>query len=145
MSYGSYNEPSPKRVTLWVVVTVLILAAISAGVWGIRVATAPVVGVGDAHITKYSAENWTKAQARFEGLYAEIVATDQKISVAKSALDASPNDRTAKDNYYGTQTVCLSFVADYNAEARSYLAEDFRAADLPEQISGFDKTTDCKE
>lgn len=145
VSYGNYDEPRPSRVGLAIVLTVIGVLVLSGIIWGLKVLTSPVTGRGDAYITKNSAENWTKEQARFEGLYAEIVAQDKMIAVYKTAADAAPNDRTARDNYVGTQAACLSIVADYNAAARSYLAEDFRAADLPEQISEFDPNTDCKE
>lgn len=126
------------------IVGLVCFAMIGLAVWGVRVATSDVKGEGDAVIQKNSAENWTKAQARFESLYAEIVATDRKVTAAKERVDADPDDRTAADTYFGTQNVCLSFVADYNAEARTYLSADFRAADLPEQIDDLDPTTDCK-
>jgi len=132
------------KIALVVVLALLLLGLIAAGIWFFRVAVAQPKGEGDAHIQKYSAENWVEAQARFEDMYAEVVATDQKIQVAKERLDANPDDRTAEDTYYGTKTICLSFVGEYNAEARKYLAEDFRAADLPDQISTTDPTTDCQ-
>lgn len=137
-----------KSTTKSVVATVAILLGVIAlgwGIWALRVALSPVQGAGDAYAQRNSAQNWTSAQARFEDLYAEVIATDQKITVAYERMDADPDDRTAKDTYYGTKTVCLSIVADYNAESRKYLSENFRAADLPEQISTTDPTTDCKE
>lgn len=136
-------NPNRSRWLLVLILLILVLGPVA--VWGLRVATSETKGRGDAVIEKNSAQNWTRAQARFEDLYAEIVATDRKVAVAKEALDADPNDRTLRDTYLGTRTVCLSFVADYNAEARKYLAGDFRAADLPPQINDTDRTTDCKE
>ena len=124
---------------------ILVVALVVVGVWVIKVQTSGVRGEGNAIIKKNSAENWTAAQARFEGLYAEIEATDQKIVVAKQQMDLNPEDRTAQDNYFGTKTVCLSMVADYNSEARSFLSQDFRAADLPDQIDNRNPTTDCQE
>lgn len=124
---------------------VLIVAAFAIGLWAFRVATSEPKGRGDAVIEKNSAANWTAAQARFESLYAEIVATDRKVTLAHELLATDPGNRTARDTYVGTRNVCLSFVADYNAAARSYLAGDFRAADLPAQITTTDPDTDCKE
>ncbi|HEY9251711.1 MAG TPA: hypothetical protein VIP06_03550 [Nocardioides sp.] len=137
-----------KSTTKSVAVVLAVLLGVIAlgwGIWALNVAMSPVRGTGDAYAQRNSAQNWTTAQARFEDLYAEVVATDRKITVAKERIDADPDDRTAKDTYFGTKSVCLSIVADYNADARKYLSESFRAADLPEQISAIDPTTDCKE
>jgi len=135
---------STKRIVwLWIVAFVA-LALIGIGVWGFRVATAPIKGQGDAAITKYSAENWTSAQARFEDMYADIEATDRKIEVAQARLDKNPGDKTAEQTLAGTVNYCLEVVGDYNAEARKYLAENFRAADLPDQINNNQQSTDCK-
>ena len=136
---------STGKTVLAVVGVVLGVVALVVGGYLLKVALSGPVGQGDAHVQKNSAANWTAAQARFEKMYANVVATDQKVTVAKTALDLDPEDKTLQENYTGTQNVCLSMVADYNAEARSYLAEDFRAADLPEQLSSFDPATDCKE
>lgn len=127
------------------IVAVAACVALGIGIWGFRVATSEPKGRGDAAIEKNSAANWTTAQARFESLYAEIVAADRKVTLAHEALGTDPGNRTARDTYYGTRTVCLSIVADYNAAARTYLAADFRSADLPAQIGDADPATDCKE
>lgn len=126
-------------------VGIVACVAVAIAAWFFRVQTSEIKGEGDALIRKNSAQNWTTAQARFESLYAEIAATDRKVTIAKQRLDAHPDDKTAADTYLGTQNVCLSFVADYNAAARTYLAADFRAVDLPAQIDATDPTTDCQE
>jgi hypothetical protein len=130
---------------LWVVIGVVVVLAISAGIWALNVATSGPKGQGDALVKKNSAENWTAAQARFEDLYADIEATDRKITVAGAALAINPADQTAQQTYSGTVNYCLSIVGDYNAEARKFLAADFRASDLPNQIDNNSSATDCKE
>jgi hypothetical protein len=130
---------------LWALIIVLIVAAIGIATWGVRVATAPIKGQGDAAITKYSAENWTAAQARFENEYQDVLATDQKIDLAAGAAAADPDDQTKADTVAGLRSYCLSAVADYNADARKYLSADFRAADLPDRIDTTNPATDCKE
>lgn len=129
----------------WWLVIVLVIVVIGAVLWGVRVATSGVRGQGDAIIQKNSASNWTAAQARFEQNYQEVVTSDQKIQNAYDTLQTDPSDATLRTNYDGLKSYCLSVVADYNADARSYLAEDFRAADLPSEISNIDQNTDCKE
>lgn len=131
------------KATLIAFLIALVLVPLAA--WGITVATAGIKGQGDAHIVKSSASNWTKAQARFEELYADIEATDRKITVAAEAKAADPTDKTAADTYLGTVNVCIGLVGDYNAEARKYLSEEFRSADLPARIDTRNPATDCKE
>lgn len=135
---------TPLKTILVIIAAILGAMLFAALIFGIRVGTAPFRGQGSAHITKYSAENWTKAQAKFEDLYAEIEGADRKIELAQQAVDADPADKTAQQTLTGTQNYCISVVADYNAEARKYLASDFKAADLPDQISTTSQATDCK-
>ena len=128
----------------WYILIVIIILALAAGIWGLTVALSGPKGQGDAIIEKNSAENWTAAQAKFEEMYAEIVASDKRVQIAYDALQADTADKTLQTNYTGAQQYCIDVVADYNAEARKFLSEDFRSADLPPQISDFDLTTDCK-
>lgn len=141
--YRDANRAGRWAVKWWLLIVAIILI-LSAIIWGITVATSGVKGQGDAVIKKNSAENWTAAQARFEDLYAEIKAADDKIDVAQDALALDPEDKTLQTNLSGTTNYCISVVADYNADARKYLAADFKAADLPDQIDEFDTDTDCK-
>lgn len=128
----------------WVLIIILVILAVGGAIWGISVAVSAPKGVGDAVIKKNSAENWTAAQARFEDLYADIQASDRKIQVARSAVETAPNDKTAQQTLQGVQSACISFVGEYNAEARKFLSEEFRSADLPAQIDNHDPSTDCK-
>jgi hypothetical protein len=131
-------------MVLYILGTLLVIAVISVGVWGFRVATSDTKGRGDATVIKNSARNRINAQETFEKLFADIKATDRKIEVADSAAKAAPQDPTLRQNASGIRQYCLSVVSDYNARARSYSAEDFRSADLPYQIDNLDSTTDCK-
>lgn len=140
-----YDRAERRRFILWTVIAVVVAITVGWGIWAFTVATSQVRGQGNAIIQKNSAQNWTKAQAEFEDMYAHIEASDRKIVIAKERMDANPGDRIAEDNYYGSMTVCQSQVADYNALARSYTAQDFRSADLPDQIDSRNPTTDCKE
>lgn len=123
---------------------IALVAVVVGGAWFLRVGTSEIRGEGDAVVQRNSAANWTSAQARFESLYAEVVAQDKTVAIAKERLDADPTDRTAQQNYDGARMICANTVGAYNAEARSYLSEDFRAADLPAQIGALDSTTDCE-
>lgn len=144
--YG-YNEDRAqiKKMVIWIVVGVVIAVLLGWGIWALRVATSGVAGQGNAVVQKNSAANWTRAQADFEERYATIEAQDRKIQMHYDRLQADPDDRFAETNYYGARDVCESAVGDYNAKARTFLAEDFRSADLPERIDGTNSLTDCKE
>jgi hypothetical protein len=133
------------RAIIWGLVVFGVIAVVSIGVWGFRVATSDVAGRGNAVIIKNNAVNRIAQQERFEQLYADIRASDQKITVASAAVIADPSDKTAQQNLTGMQNYCLSVVGDYNALARKYSAEDFRSVDLPEQIDQSIPSTDCKE
>src|SRR6478735_2178626 len=124
---------------------ILAVAVLGFGIWGVSVLVSGPVGVGNAIKEKNSSQNWTAAQAEFEDNYAEIIAADQKVTLAYTELQADPDDKALQTNYAGTANYCLVVVADYNADARKFLKEEFRSADLPDQISPLDPQTDCKE
>lgn len=144
-----YESDNPDRVTISLAARILlglaVLAIIAGGIWGFRVAASDVKGQGDAARTKNSAPNRIAAQERFETLYADIKAADERIDVMAAAKKASPTDLVATTNYTGAVNYCIQIRADYNAEARKYTAEQFRAADLPAQIDSLDPAFDCKE
>lgn len=112
--------------------------------YGSKVASSGVIGQGDAIIQKNSAENWVKAQAKFEDMYAGIEAQDQMITVLAERVEDGGSEFD-KRNLDGARLVCLDLVGDYNAEANKYLSEDFRSADLPSEINTMSASTDCKE
>jgi len=118
----------------WWAIIVITALAIGAGIWGLTVATSGVRGAGDGTIQKNSAANWLDAQARFEENYQEYEATLVRIDQFHAVHLADPNDAVSKTNYLGQVSHCTDVVADYNADARNVLREDFRAADLPESL-----------
>lgn len=122
------------RLLVWIIVIILVVLALGAGIWGLTVATSGVRGVGDGEIRKNSAENWVEAQARFEENYQEYEATLVRIDQFYQVHLDDPDDAVAKTNWVGQQSHCTDVVADYNADARKFLSEDFRAADLPESL-----------
>lgn len=132
------------RVAIWSVVVLLFCGLLGTGIWAVKVVTSDVRGKGDAVTIKNEARNRIRAQEGFEKLYADIVASDRKVDVADAAAKASPDDRTLRQNAAGIRQYCLTVVGDYNARARSFSQEDFRAADLPFQVDGTDPKTDCR-
>lgn len=129
-------------VLRWVLALIVVGLVIGAGLWWLNVATSEVRGQGDGVVQRNNAENWLDAQARFEENYAEYESTLVRLDVAYAAHVAAPDDKTLQQTYLGTVGYCTSLVADYNADARNFLREDFRAFDLPASI---DASTCTKE
>jgi uncharacterized protein HemX len=129
----------------WIVIAIIVALVIGVGLWFFYVKTSGIKGQGDAERQKNSAQNWTKQQAEFERMYASIKAQDKNITIAYKEVKAKPDDTVKQTNYAGLVRNCNDTVATYNATARSFLAEQFRAADLPAQIDETDPATDCKE
>lgn len=163
MTWEQKFENNPIRTSLWVVTGIflfllVLIWSITAVVFGLRVATAGIVGRGEAHIIKESAPNRIIQQAGFEQKFADIQKFDVQVKEAGAAIaDWDKANAGKPDNAIGTlaqqrkylvdvltglKQQCQTTVANYNADARKYLAADFRAADLPESIS-LDKH--CKE
>lgn len=144
-----YDSENPDRVGfsigLRVLLVVIVAALLGGGVWAFKVATSDIKGQGDAVRTKNSGTNRIAAQERFEELYAGIKAADERIDVMAAAKTAAPADPISSINYTGAINYCIQIRADYNAEARKYTAEQFRAADLPAQIDSTDPLFDCQE
>ncbi len=155
-------EHRPVKTSMFLIVGivafVLVLGwAIMALTFGLRVATAGIVGRGEAHIIKESAPNRIIQQAGFEQAWADIRMFDQQVKDAGVAVTAWDAANGAKpDNALGTlanqraylvqtqtglRQQCQRTVEQYNADARKYLAHDFRAADLPMEI---DLASHCK-
>lgn len=143
MGYKTDAAKGISGVTLGIIIVLVIGGLISAGIWFVGVATSGVKGQGDAVKINNSAENWTQKQAFFEDKYQAAKTADAKIALFQKAVDADPKDRTAKDNLQGITSQCMNYVAEYNAESRKFLSQDWKSVDLPTEL-GNSITTDCK-
>lgn len=123
-------------LTCLAVATVAIVVIV--GAWLLSVALSDPVGRGEAVKEKNTSTNRIFAQQRFEQLNADVDATRAKITAAEKVRASSPE---AETRYQGLVSYCASVVADYNAAARSYTQQDFRAADLPASLN---PTADCE-
>jgi hypothetical protein len=101
-------------------------------------------GQADATMTKNSASNVIEQQAKFEELYQGIQSADKKTELSAERLAAKPADLTLQQQHAGIQSGCVSLVAEYDALSRKFLAEDFKAIDLPAQIDTNRPAFDCK-
>lgn len=126
----------------WFLIIVIVVALISIAGWGFRVLTSGVKGAGDATIQKNSGTNQIVQDARFQQLFESYNGSIAKIGIAAAAVEASPNDKTAKVNLTGAQQYCVDIVNQYNALASSFIAEDFRGTNLPSTLN---QTTCIKE
>jgi hypothetical protein len=143
----------PTRTTIkwttraWIVVIVIVGLALvlGAGVWLLRVATSDVKGQGDAEIIKNDARNRIRAQEGFEQLYQDVVAADKNVNLTAEALKLDPASVKLKTELNGQRQFCNDLVGKYNAKARSFTQEEFRAADLPLELATTDPAVDCKE
>lgn len=125
-------------VWLWVLIGLVVIAAISWGVWAFNVATSEIKGQGDGVIKNNSAENWIEQQAKFEELHAEYESTLVRIDQFQAIALANPNDAIAQTNYNGQISHCTDVVADYNAATRSFLSQDWKSIDLPATLDPAD-------
>lgn len=135
-------------VRAWLITSLAIALAIVTGViiWGLRVGASDVKGRGDAEIIKNDARNRIRAQEGFEKLFANIQTADRNLTTTAELLKSKPNgDLKLETELLGQKHHCAGLVAEYDAKARSFTQEDFRAADLPGKISSADPTTDCEE
>ena len=132
------------KVAAAILAVIIVITLIGWAGWAISVAVSAPKGQGDAVKTKNSAENWTKAQAKFEELHQGIQSADKKTELAAERLKAAPNDPTLQQQHAGVQSGCISLVAEYNAESRKFLSEEFKSIDLPYQIDTTAPAFDCK-
>jgi hypothetical protein len=117
----------------------LLVVALIAGGWGASVLLAGLIGQGEAHKQKESANNRVFAQERFRQLSEEYDATLTRIDQAAAVRGTSPE---AEVRFQGLQSYCTDVVAKYNTAATSYRLQDFRDADLPDRL---DATACTKE
>lgn len=127
------------------VVAVVVFGVIGVGLWAFGVFTSDVKGRGDAEVIKNEARNRINAQENFEKLFADLKAADQRIDVTASALKLKPGDVKLETELLGQKHYCLGLVSEYNAKARSFSQQDFRAVDLPHEIDQAAPETDCEE
>lgn len=126
---------------LYALIGVLALVAVGAIlVTAFGTGTAEVKGRSDAYREKVSGTNRIQSQARFEDLYSAWQTYPARLAVARRALDRAEQSRDIFDDQIkgtdldGLTQQCIQTATDYNADARKYTAQAFRAADLPESL-----------
>ncbi|MXQ56011.1 hypothetical protein [Shimazuella alba] len=146
-------DQAPVRATIWGIsrgwfigIVIIVLAGLTSwAIWGLDVGTSDIKGQGEAEKVKNSAANRIRAQEGFEDLFNEIVTADKNINITAEALELDPKDLKSKVELRGQKQYCNDLVGQYNAKARKFTQQEFRAVDLPAQIDDTDSKTDCKE
>jgi hypothetical protein len=150
-------EQRPMRTVLLVCAIALVAGLIVVGVlWGLGVILSPVKGAGDSYSRKNSADNFISAQAQFEADYAQLGQFKANIAAKAGEVtawekahpagapsggwdQAAEHDQLLHSDLSGLTNQCNALVADYNARSRQYLSQDFKAVDLPAELSA----TEC--
>lgn len=149
---GEFKDFHWVRAIAAILVVGWILSAIS---FGLDVATAGIVGRGEAHIQQQSAGNRIASQTRFYQDLTSIVKYNQMyIDTLQSIKDWDVANGSKKDDALGhlakqradldqsangIRQQCQNVIADYNLAGAAYLSKDFKDEGLPDtaQINDF--------
>lgn len=151
------DGPSTLKMVVLAVVAILFVIVLPLVLWLGGVFASGPIGKGEAYKQKNNAGNWTSAQAQFERDFADFQKFQTQATGAQTALDrfnrdhpanpdAAPGDPNEEqrsqltNDLAGIVQQCGNTAADYNTAARSYLSEQFRAADLPPSLDPADCT-----
>lgn len=135
------------RVALWIALGVLFLGGLTAGIYWIKVATAPVKGWGDQQIIVNDGRNRVNAQEWFAGKYGFVMAQDAKLANMREQLEATkgtPDESFWRTNLSGATNLCLQAIHEYNAEAMKISRGQWRSPDMPFQLPDDSGSTDCQ-
>ena len=124
-------------------VTVLaIIFGIIAGIWGLRIATAGLIGKGEAHIRTQSATFRLQAYEGFfdqcssiQGLEGQIDELTGQLLMLKSGTRSYEYTLSALT---GTKGLRRAAIAKYNQDALKWTVGQFRDSDLPYQLLNSD-------
>lgn len=122
-----------------VIAVVVLVLALSAGIWGLTVAFSGTKGAGDVVRKNNDANNRIFSQQHFEDLYAAVVSEDQQLDIF-----AGKTDDYSTTTFAGIQAECIRDRNQYNADANKVLEKDWLSSDLPHQIDPASPATDCK-
>lgn len=141
----SVSRSAGWRIAVWAVAIVLVVGAISGGVWAFKVATSEIKGEGDKTRIVNDGRNQIAAQETFEALFQQIQAYDRNLDQAAADKAEHPGDAFFATNYSGLVKTCNDAVAQYNADANKVSRAKWMSEDLPFQIDQTNPLFDCKE
>ena len=125
-----------------VVLAIVLLGAISIGLYLFGVFSSGVKGRLDQRVKQNEVGNRIFQQQHFEDLKAQYDADLAKIPLYKKEA----TDPTSQTNLLGVVSNCVETATTYNQDSQKVLATDsggtqFKTADLPETLS----TTECNQ
>ena len=140
----SWWNKEENRVNGWIAAVYSILSiaamlgiifAFTAGIWGLKVATAGIYGRGEARIQIQSATFRIAAYELFFGQCAGIQANEAQIDSLALTLDTEELSQRTREimltQLTGVRAARLGAIADYNLDAeRSWTVGQFRDEDL---------------
>jgi len=130
---------STGKIVLIVVGSILLILALSAGVWAFRYYTADVRGQVEMQEEVMSGEFRQMSYEHFYNLYANIQAFEDQIRNQRSLMESLEDEEELKryrQNVNALMNQRASVVREYNADVRMEGTRgQFLANDLPEEIS----------
>lgn len=137
-----FEERPGTTSALWivgaVVFVVLLCWSIVAISFGIRVATAGLVGRGQAHIAIQSGSNRIAQYNKFFNICASVQSLEDRIDQQTEALKQTSNptdQQRIRDNLAGIRGLRSEAINQYNADAsKDYTDGQFRSSKLPYQL-----------
>lgn len=104
------------------VVAIILIGALTVGLWAFGVFTSGVKGNGDLQKQRNSAANRAHWSATFNSLDQQIAADQQMIANDKSVVAGPGATRQDQINLQGVTQNCLNDVAQYNGNVGNTLA-----------------------
>lgn len=132
----TWDDRFDSRPVTWILAftvgAVLVLWLMVMGVFGLRVATAGIVGAGQAKIQIQSAPFRIAAYQSFFNQCASIQGLEARLDDAFAQLATTTDPERVRTNIAGIQGLRGEAIAKYNADARKeYTEGQFRDSDLP--------------
>lgn len=144
MTWEDRFESHPGRTSaiaiIGICVFIVLLAwGIFALSFGLRVATAGLVGRGEAHIAIQSGSNRIAQYNKFFNICASVQSLEDRIDQQTEALKQATNptdQQRIRDNLAGIRGLRSEAINQYNADAsKDYTDGQFRSSRLPYQLS----------
>ena len=140
----SYYEPDSQKAlfgngVLWLVGILIVVALITAAVFGIKWVTAPVRGKAQARETIYSGNNRIVQYEKFFDLCTSVQTAEQTIIALKEQLKNTTNEddkTTIATNITANISSRADAVNEYNNNShKNYNEAKFKASNLPYSLS----------
>lgn len=142
-NWGNRLESRPVGTSMLLIVAAVVFMlvliwSIVAVSFGLRVATAGIVGKGEARIITQSAEFRLRAYQSFFDQCASVQTTEASLDAQRKLLltATSDSDKTRiATNIAALEAVRANAINKYNADARTWTEGQFRDNDLPARLN----------